>query len=181
MRFHVLLVQIVQMVPTSFPQDLRPLGVPTAAPAPAVSETDHGRQSWVRASRHVDDMCHARNCYFVEDTAGSVDCGEDDPVGEKAAGDVIEVCPADAELIFFRVEILSKALLDFTGGIDGWVLGSSVEKKPVTLDLVLGLLGHAEVSMVVRIRKPYVIEILLGESHRVEPNIEMEEENAVYL
>ena len=180
-RFHVLWVQIVEMVPAPLPQDLRPLGIPVAAPAPAVSEMGHDRQSWVRASRHVDDMCHARNRHFVEDIVGTVDCGEDDPVGEKAAGYVIEVCPAGAEFIPSDVEISSKAVLDFTGGIGGWALGPSVEPVPFTHDLVPGLLGHAEVFRALHIRKPYVLEILLGESHRVKPDVEMEEENAIYL
>ena len=137
----------------------------------------------MRASRHVDDMYHARNCYFVEDIVGSVDCGEDDPVGEETAGNIIEVCPADAKLIRFGVEISSKAVLDFTGGIDGWVLGPSVKPVPVTHD-VLGLLGHAEVFRALgglHIWNPYVFEILLGESHRIKPDVEMEEENAIYL
>ena len=181
MRFHVVLVQIVKVMPTPLPQDLRPLGIPTAAPPPAVAEMGHDRQRRVRAPRHVDDPCHACDCYFVEDVVGRVDCGEDDPFSEEAAGDVVEVGPAGAELVAFDTEVLAKTVVDFAGGVGSRALGSSVEPEPVAHDLVPGLFSHAEIFRAVHVREPYVFEILVSKRHWVEPYVEMEEENAVYL
>ncbi len=110
---------------------------------------------------------------------GSVDCGEDDPVGEEAAGNVVEICPAGAELVAFDSEILAEAIMDFAGGFGSWVLGALIEPVPVAHNLVSGLLGHAEVSGALHVWEPYVLEVLVSESHGVEPDIEVEEENAV--
>ena len=112
---------------------------------------------------------------------GCVDCGKDDPVGEKAAGNVEEVCPASTELVAFDFEILGETVVNFVGGIGSWVLSSSVEPEPWAHDLVPGLLGHAQVPWPVHIREPYILEVFVSESHGVEPNVEMKKENAIYF
>ena len=179
MRLHMIVIQVVQMMTAPLPQDLGPLGIPTAAAAPAVSEMGHDGQCRVRASRHVDEARHACNCEFVEDVVGSVDCGEDDPVGEEAAGDVIQVCPAGAEFIAFEMKVLAEAVVDFAGGVGGWVLGSSVEPEPIAHDVAHSLFRHAEVLRAFHVWEPYVLKVLVSKGHGVEPNVEVEEENAV--
>ena len=133
------------------------------------------------ASRNVDDACHACDCYFVEDVVGGVDCREDDPVGEKAAGNVEEVCPAGTKLVTFDLEILRKPVVNFAGGIGSWVLGSSVKPEPGAHDLVPGFLRHAQVSWAIHVREPYVLEVFVSESHGVEPNVKVKKENAIYF
>ena len=165
----------------SLPQDFWTFGIPAAAPAPAISEMGHDGQRWVCASRNVDDARHACHCHFVEDVVRGIDGGEDDPVREKAARNVVEVCPAGAELVAFYPEILGKTVVDFTDGIASWMLGAFIEPVPIAHDLVPGIFGHAEVSWTFHVREPYVLKVFVSESHRVEPNVEVEEENAVYF
>ena len=180
-RLDVLLVHVVQVMAAPLPQDLWALGIPGAAAAPAVAEVGHDGQRRMGATGHVDDARHAGDAEFVEHVVGRVDGGEDDPVGEEAARDVVEVRPAGAELVAFDVEILAEAVVDFAGGVGSRVLGTRVEPVPVTHDLVLGFFGHAEVPRAVHIGEPDVLKVLVSERHGVEPNVEVEEEDALDL
>lgn len=110
---------------------------------------------------------------------GGVDCGEDDPVGEEAAGNVEKVRPAGTELVAFDFEILRKAVMNFAGGIGSGVLGSSVKPEPWAHDLFSGFFGHAQVSWAFHIREPYVLEVFVSESHGVEPDVKVEKENPI--
>ena len=112
---------------------------------------------------------------------GRVDCGEDDPVGEKAAGNVIKVCPAGAEFVALDFKIIGETIVDFADGVAGRVLDVLIEPEPLTHDLVPGLFGHTEKSWAFHIGEPYVLEVLVSESHRVKPYVEVEEKNAVYF
>ena len=169
------------MMPAPVPQDLWALRIPVAAAAPAVAEMGHDRQRRMRPSRDVDEACHARDRELVEDVVGSVDGGEDDPVGEEAAGNVINVCPADAELIAFHLEVLREAIVDFVCGVRGWMLCVSVEPIPIAHDLAAGFLGHAEIFRAIHVGEPDVLEIFVSVCHGVEPDVEMEKEDTLYL
>lgn len=85
----------VQLVSTSFPEDIISTRFGSAAVAPAVGKAVDDAAGRVRLSRIVDDVQHGRNGNFVECARGGKYLAQEDKVCKVLAWNVVDVTPAE--------------------------------------------------------------------------------------